>query len=192
MRRAASVLAGAPSLAPRESGQERAAFGLAMRSGRLHWSSRSLGNSPGRCRWPSSPFSAMRGSRLMLRGNVTPFSTQELFPGVVLSLRGFPSDVGGCRFWHTGLEMRRRSLLGGCGRVRACSRQIVSVWSDWLKATATDHRVLAVSRGTVSEAATYARTSDWPVQAVAIDLWDRAGTVARPGQPDALGVRDRR
>ena len=52
----------------------------------------------------------------------------------------------------------------------AHSRQIASVWSDWLKAAATDHRVVAVSRGTVSEAVTYARASDWPVQVVAVDL----------------------
>jgi len=46
----------------------------------------------------------------------------------------------------------------------AHSRRIASVWSEWLNASTIDHRVLAVSRGIVSEAAEYARASDWPVQ----------------------------
>ena len=85
---------------------------------------------------------------------------QDLGSVVVRQTDGLPQQLG----------MVGPALLLVFDPECAHSRQIASVWSDWLKATSTHHRVVAVSSGTVSEAAAYARASDWPVQVVAIDL----------------------
>lgn len=85
---------------------------------------------------------------------------QDLGPAVVRQTNGPPEELGTIG----------PALLLVFDPECAHSRRIAPVWSDWLKATAIHHRVLAVSRGTVSEAAAYARASDWPVQVVAVDL----------------------
>lgn len=88
---------------------------------------------------------------------------QDLGSVVVRQTDGSPEELG----------MFGPALLLVFDPECAHSRRIASVWSDWLTGTATDHRVLAVSRGAVSEAAAYARASDWPVQVVAVDQANR-------------------
>jgi len=85
---------------------------------------------------------------------------QDLGSVVVRQMDGSPQELG----------MIGPALLLVFDPECAHSRRIASVWSEWLNASTIDHRVLAVSRGIVSEAAEYARASDWPVQVVAIDL----------------------
>lgn len=85
---------------------------------------------------------------------------QDLGSVVVRQTDGSPQELG----------MAGPALLLVFDPECAHSRQIAPLWSEWLKTTAIDHRVLAVARGTVSEAVAYARASGWPVQVVAVDL----------------------
>ena len=68
--------------------------------------------------------------------------------------------------WHRSQRLESESVAPRA----AHSRRVASQWSDRLKGTrAEDYRVLAVSRGTLSEPIRYARAKDWAVQVVIVD-----------------------